>query len=417
MSQTLSNLSDIVRETWTPDRLQKMFYNEFGLLDRIERSNKYTIGNEAKVPLHKGRSGGISIKSAAGGALNGADEQKVDKATYSLSYTYGQIELEMAVLNQANTNAQVIAGGLELEVSGMVDDMRRQVLRQLVSNGDALIARCDASSSGQAVVGLQGGDDGGLGTHATEIGWLYPDLPVDIGTTADEVAIVDGGTIAAVSESDTTPTITLSANLGANVTTSHYVSIKDARSGTTSYETNGLRQIFGSSTSSVGGLDPDTTGEGFWKPAHVNTSSTVLDLDVLRTASRKVFKRTGKRPGVILTSPKQADNYDALLQNQVRFSSDRGKTAGNVDNNTWGGILFEGIPDIPDHELYLVDLDSLIIVHGKYDGPTWKSSLMGVNRGLQDRQGHTSFVDTAFISLNLGTKDRRRGAAFTNLYA
>lgn len=414
MSQTLANMADVVKEVWTADRLEKQFYDETPLLDRLERTNRYTIGNEAKVPLHVGRSGGYSVKSAAGGALNGADEQKLDKATYALSYNWFQVELETGALNQAST-PQSIADSLDLEVQGGISDLRRQVMRQAVSNGDALIAQCTTSALGQPVVSLQTPANGGLGFDAIERGWLYRDLLVDIGTTASEAAIVDGVAIASVTESDTAPTITLASNLGSGLTTSHYVSIKDARSGTTSYEMNGLLNIAGSSTSILGGRNPATAGDEDWKPAEVDTTTTVLTLDLLRRLQRKTFQKTGNYATWMVTSAKQADAYDALLQNQVRFSADVGKDAGNVDGNKWKGIRPLVLPDVPNPHLYMLNEKDLLVVTGKYSKPTWKSDIMGVKTGLQSRQGYTSFVDEVFYALNLGARRRNGFAAATAL--
>ena len=79
-SETVTNLFDLLKEVWTQDRLERQFYNKNQWLDKVEKTNKYTIGREALVPLEKSLPGGTSTKSHTGGTLNPADPLHVDRA-------------------------------------------------------------------------------------------------------------------------------------------------------------------------------------------------------------------------------------------------------------------------------------------------------------------------------------------------
>src|SRR3954466_12634267 len=98
MAQTVATFTDVLKEVWTSDRLEKQFYDENPFLDRIQRTNKYTVGKQAQVPLHVGRSGGESARPAAGGALNTADRQRVDQATYTIPQHWFQVDIEAATM-------------------------------------------------------------------------------------------------------------------------------------------------------------------------------------------------------------------------------------------------------------------------------------------------------------------------------
>lgn len=426
MAQTVANLADVMKEVWSSDRLEKQFYDENPLLDRFERKKFPTIGKQVQVPIHKGRSGGYSVKSAAGGTLNAADEQKVDQALYTLSYHYQQVSIETGALNQADGGAHSIPDSTELEMTGAIADMRKQAMRQAVSNGDALIAQCTTTSNTTPVNLLSTG----YGYDALVRGWLYPGLPVDVGTTANEVLRADGHFITAVSEVAATPTITLSTTDGgsaANLTTAStdFISIKDARSGTTSNEMNGLRQIFGSNSLGVGGLDPDNAGEEFWKPAEVVTASagsapygsgaTSVSLDLLRHLRMKIHQKTGSDKGtLIITSIKQYGAVESLLENQVRFTNPDSLSAGNATVK-WGGNELLQVPDVPDRELYVVDPDSIKIATGSISKPTWMSDLEGSGGKLRWAQGATNFVDAVVYPFNLGITRRNGGGAAIGL--
>lgn len=405
MAQTVANLTDVLKEAWTSERLEKQFYDENPFLDRIEKQQASMIGEKAIVPIHKGRSGGYTSTNAAGGSLNAADEQKVDSAEYTLIYHWFQVELETGALNQSvggNTSAVVAK---DLEIQGAIADMRKQCMRQVVSNGDGFIAACDSGGASTTVELLATG----YGYDAIVRGWLHPGLKVDIGTTADSDAIVAGSEIVSVSESASDPDIVISDSV--TTTTSHFVSIANPNSGTaTNPELNGLRQIAGSTTAAVGGLDPDTAGEEFWKPASVDTSTTTFSLDLALDLQRATHQKTGRAASYILTSLKQQANFYSLLQNQVRFTGETKLGAGKVGGLTWNGMEINAVPDVPDREWYVLNLDDFRIVTGSITKPTWASDLEGSGGRLRWGQGTTSFKDGVVYPWQLAIT-RRNGLA------
>lgn len=410
-SQTVTTYADVMKEVWTQDRLEKQFFENRPFFDSIERTSRPMIGKQAMVPLHKGRAGGHSIMSSAGGALNAADYQRVDNALYTLSYPWKRVSLEFATLNQATGGAASVGQALNVEVEGAVNDLKADSARQYVGNQDALIAECTTTSSSTTVNLVSTG----YGYDAIVRGWLYPGLMVDIGTTANEVSVAADRTITSVSESSTDPEIVIS---GAAVTTAagDYVSIANARAATTSNETNGLRQIAGSTTSAVGGLDPDNAGEGFWKPAHVDTTSTILTTNLLLTMQSKIFQKTFRNDPTVLLGAKQRQALYELLQNQVRFSEDKVK-AGSLSSIQWNDMEIMCDPNIPDREAYMLTKDDFMIVTGKYSKPTWASDVQGTNTGLQYNLGNTDFQDAITYPHQLAIKRRNGTAAAIGLTA
>jgi hypothetical protein len=239
---------------------------------------------------------------------------------------------------------------------------------------------------------------------------------VDIGTTANEIAVADAVTVVSVSESISAPSFVASASV--TETANDFVSIANARTGTTSFETNGLRTIAGSTTSAVGGLDPDTAGEEFWKPAAVDTTTTLVSLDLLLTLQRSVFQKTGSFPTFITTSPKQAANLYAQFQNQVRFGGDKETAAGAAHSFTWNGLTIEVDPDIPDRELYMLNLaDFFIVTDGQFGKPTWMSDIEGSGGRFRWVQGNTKVTDAVVYPNNLAIKRRNGLAAAIGLTA
>ena len=412
MSQTVSNLADIMYEAFTGDRLEKQFFNEFRVFNRLKRVSKWTHGKYAKVPLHVGRSGGYSIKGSAGGALNGADKQKVDSATFTVSYNYHEIELEIAAINEATGGGTSVGSSVRLEVEGAMDDIRLQVERQFLMDGTGLIAAFTTNTN-TTVLEL---DPAGYGYDALKAGWLYAGLKVDAGTASDSDAAVNAGTIQSVNADSAAPDITIGA--ADTTATTDFVSIAGAYddNSTVCNESMGIRGIAGDADLTVGGLAPATVAE--WAPAHVDTTTTVLSTNLLLTLQRKIVEKQGRKQNTALFSPYQRQNLYELLQTQVHYGSQVGLDVGSDETAKWNGIELEALPTLPDREVYMLTLDDLAIVTGaRIKQPTWVSSLMGTNTGMTHKQGYTSFVDTLVYPIGLACQRRRSHSAAVSLTA
>jgi hypothetical protein len=277
-------------------------------------------------------------------------------------------------------------------------------MRMTGGSGDGLIAGC-LVSTGTTTINL---DPAKRGAHAVAAGFLSPGNYIDIGDAPNGQSVATVRQILDVIEDDVAPQIIIS---GANITTAATNWVTLAHPAGATNEFVGLRGIFGSATQPVGGQNPATTGQRFWKPAFVDTATTVYSLDLPLLLQRKVRAKTRKTPSWFVTSLKQAANHYALLQTQVHFSGDMGLSAGADQKAGWNGMEFTAEPDIADAELYLIDPEALIQVVGKYTKPTWKSDVQGVNTGLDSVQGASGFKDALVYGTALGARRRNTGAS------
>ena len=402
MAATLTSLDAALKETWTSDRLEEQLYQDNPLLDELEKTTRYNVGAQAITPLHVGRNGGYTALPAAGGTLNTAGEQKLAQAVWNYTHHHQQIKLQGSAIDGTMNNSVAVASAVDIEVSGALNDLRKQLSRQAFSSGDALVAQC-AVGGPSATINLNVAD----GQNALQRGWLFPGLYVDVGTTANEIAIVNGEAITAVSADDAAqPTITVTSSV--STTTSHYVSVKDSRSGTTSYEMNGLDNIAGSATASLGGINPTT--ETSWKPT-VNSTSTTLTLDVLLSLQRGTYQKTGVNGDMLIFSPLQRQNFYSLLQQQERFVNGR-LGAGAVEDTVWNGMKVIAHPDAKNGRVYVISKKNLFILcSGK---PYWQSQVTG-GKALDWIQGEDSYGGKLTYRIQLGTNKRNAHAAVTGL--
>ena len=234
MSADYTAYESILKEVWTSKTLEEQLYQGNPFLEAMEkRKPAISIGDTAQTPIHTGRSGGYSVKPRSGGALNAPDSQKVNAASWVWTHHYFQIQIESSTIDETANNSLAAAEVVDTEVTGAVDDLRKQITRQFVGgDGTALIA--PVTPDGSTTVVLDGD-----GYDALVRGWLGVGSLVDIGTDTDEQLAVEDGRIVSVDVDPTTPTITLDKTCA--TTAQEYVSIAGARSGTTSYEANGLR--------------------------------------------------------------------------------------------------------------------------------------------------------------------------------
>src|SRR3954464_1218548 len=239
MSTSALTISGALKQAWTDEELQKQFEDRNSPLSALETVRGTMIGSQAQVPILSGRGGSYTSVGAAGGALNPATGQPVAQAIYTMPYSWFQIELETSALVQTGSNAQSVVQGKVLEVQGAVENTRHQMSRQIVTNGDGIVAAVGTAAAGVTIPLVAKAAEGALyGYSALRRGWLPTGSAtgqyVDIGTTASTgVLTTDLTQIVGVTQSPTAPTITLSATTtGASTQGTHFVYIRNPNSTT-----------------------------------------------------------------------------------------------------------------------------------------------------------------------------------------
>lgn len=419
MAQTSANLAAIRKEIYTQDTLEKMFYAETPVLDRFERTNKYTMGRYVRVPIWSYFGNGTTVLGAGGGQFSPDDAQDVQVADYTLSYVWNPIGLEFGALNEVGGGAASVGDALTLETEGAMIGLRRHAMRIAGGVGNGAIARVTSANVGPTIT-LDPNRTATTppGNHAVSAGFLSPGNYVQIGaapngqnktTTANPAgSAYNGRVIVDVVEDDASPQIILNAAADGATAAGDIVTLAHPAGPPTEFA--GLRAIAGS-TVPIGGLDPTVNGQRFWQPAFVDTTTTVYSLDLPLLLQRKVRSKTRKTPSWFVTSLKQAANHYSLLQTQVHFGGDMGLTAGADQKAGWNGLEFTADPDIPDNELYLLDPQAFIIATGKYTKPVWKSDVQGVNTGLDSVIGASGFKDALVYAFCLGIRRRNTTAS------
>lgn len=365
MAATENSLEAALDVIWTSRTMKEQLYEENRFLEKLKKTDKYTQGKEAKVPLHTSRNGGFTSLPAGGGQLNEAGNQGYDEANFKLTHHHQQVAVQGDILDiSADKAGSIVAAGDE-EITRALNDMNRQLTRMSYLDGSALIAQCRTSDSNNVDLNTTSG------RIAIERGWIFEGQQVDVGTKASEASIVNGGVVTFVDDEK----YAFTSSTG-NVTTegtTHYVSNKNGRSGETSFEMNGIRNVI-SETGTLGGLAPSVQRQ--WKST-VNTTTTTLTITALLNAQRKIRQKRGKSPTFFLTGLLQQQKFYELLEQQVHFGSDKGLTAGSDESTTWNGMEIFADPDCPDELLAMGHWEHFFMLETPSGAPSWQNRHTG----------------------------------------
>jgi hypothetical protein len=401
MAADPSTIQSALKETWTEQRIAEQLYNDNPVLSRVKRLKNTEMGEYALTPIHVGRNWGFSTTPSSGGTLNAAGNQSYAQAQWAYTNQHVQVKIQGSAIDQTKGDALSVASVVDEEVSGAVNDLNRNLSRQIFMDGSAQIAQCGTTSSSTTVQ-----LNATSGYNAIERGWLDVGATIDIGTSSNPTSIANGVSITAVDLANSTITVSGSA---VSTTSSAYVSLHGTRSGSTSYEMNGLGNIV-SESATLGGIAPASTPA--WKAADVDATSQAITLALLYTKNSEIAQKTGKAADFVVTGLKQQRKAYTLLQAQVRYTSESAKPTGFVDGVDINGVKLFAVPDCKNEEVYFLTIGDVFTVSA--GDPYWQSRITG-GETLAWVQGEDAYAGKITCRMQLGVRRRNSHAALTGL--
>lgn len=385
-----------MKQAWTGERFEKQYYAKDPLLEEIERRKpEISIGLEALTPIQTGRTGGITMVPKTGsGELNSPGSQDTNRAKWEYKRQWGQIELDTGVIERTKDKAAAIMKQVDLEVEGKLSDMRKQLTRMLFADQTGLIAQCAKEESESTKVKLL---KTGFGYQAIRNGYLVAEQEIDIGSKTEQGLKIAKKPIISVEESEETPVLVIGTKIKTAET--DYVSLANSRSGETSYETNGFRNM-SSETTTLGGLKPETVNS--WKGIVDPQKSTPVTRAKVLKLKRKL-RQKGETPDWCFTSLKSVETLETELFTQRRFNDGAGLNTGDGESVSIGNLVVQGHNDCPEEDLYMCVKNHLFILRDK--DPYWATQEYGGSM-LMYRPGTTYVNGAVEFLLELAT-DRR----------
>lgn len=302
---TLTTLASILKELYLPPVVDQL-NNQVLILQRLEPRSQELVGNEAVVPLHTSRSGGIGSR-AENAALPASGNQVFAKAVFDLKYHYGAISVTGVAMAKTANTAGAFLKALQAELDGIRRDLTLDVGRQAYGNGTGQISTCGTTTASTTVV---------LAT-AEQIrkGELYIGMVVDIGTAAAPNSIASAVTITSVNVAG--PSIVISGSAVTTSSSNFVFRSGNAVDATHINELTGIAALVSQSQNVVGGIDASQAANAYWDNLRSNQGGA-LTLDAMLQAYNQVQIAGGETSAMICT-PGMQRAYFKLLQAQVRY--------------------------------------------------------------------------------------------------
>ena len=339
---TLTTLSSILKDYYLPPVTEQL-NNEVLLLQRLEKRDQELFGNQAIVPLHTGRSGGIGARPESG-ALPTPGAQQYARAVFDLKYLYGRVRVSGPSMAKTASEAGAFLQSLKSELDGIRNDLRKDVSRQVYGDGTAIIAST-AVTSASTTVTLQSDEP-------LRHGFLYVGMVIDIGTSANPTADSAGRTITAVSVAG--PSITVDA---AVTTAAGDKIFRQGAAGASSavYEiTGGLQAAVSTAANTYGGINASTST--YWDN-YRNTTGGALALDTMMQAYNQQRVAGGNLTAIITSFGLQRAFFN-LLQSKVQYVTPT-KLSGGFQSLDFQGMPLIADIDAPFGKMYFLDESTL----------------------------------------------------------
>lgn len=340
---TLATLSAILKDLYLPPVVEQL-NNEVLFLQRLETRDQEIFGNQAIVPLHTTRSGRVGSRLESE-QLPQSGAQGYAKAVYDLKYHYGGVRVTGPAMAKTASESGSFLRALQGELDGIRNDLRRDVARQVYSDGTARIGVCGVTSASTTVV------LGTTGTEALRKGQLYIGQFIDIGTLANPVSVASNREIIDYNGS-TFGTITISGAAVTTAGTDFIFEQGNANASSVSKEMTGLQSLVSDAATTVGNINEASAGNAYWANIRTNVAGA-LTLDHLTRAFNQVNIAGGNVSVLISTFGMQRALFN-LLQPKVQYVEPL-NLKGGFKALEYMQQPFVADRDAPFNKVYLLD--------------------------------------------------------------
>ena len=402
MAADVTSIQAALNETWTEKRIAEQLYQGNPVLQRIKRLNKTEYGEYAQTSIHTERNWGFTVTGSTSGTLNPAGQQGYAQAKWYYTHQHAQIKIEGSAIDQTAGSALALASVIDEEVNGAVNDISRQLSRQLCMNQTGIIATTQANS---AVTDVKLQVPSGL--NALDRGWLARGAVVNIGVAANVDSKVAAGVVTATSTTDpANPTITF-ASAQTTSAGDRVALLGSTVDSAAALEMNGLVNVV--SGSDIGGVSVATTPD---YQSNVDATSQALSLALMYNRNRKIAQKTGKPATFVATSLKQQQAAYVLAQANVRYMKESDTPVGHVDAVSINGVDLFAVPDVQDEHMFFLTIEDLLLVTN--GDPYWQNKVTGGDK-LAWIQGTDSYGGKITTRCQLGARRRNSSSALTGL--
>jgi hypothetical protein len=301
MPASLSTVSALLKEIYEPD-IQDQLNNDLKAWRRIEKTSEGITnemgGKYVTFALKVGRNQGIGARNESE-ALPTAGQQVTTTARVGAKYLYGSIQFTGQTLKLADTNKQAFASAVDLEITGIKNDVTKDLNFQFYGSGTGVRATVTA--------------DGVNTVTVDNVQYLEVNMVIDI--LASDITTVQASARVITAINTSTKVVTYS---GADVSATTGAGSVIVRTGNANRELTGIGSIIKAS-GTLYNVDPTVVPQ--WKSVVSGNGGTprALTEALMIKMTDDIATNGGGIPTVVFCNKGVRRAYFNLLKTDRRF--------------------------------------------------------------------------------------------------
>lgn len=348
---TLTTAAEALKEDYK-GVIREQINQKVMLLNQIEKNTDDVEGKRAILSLHVTRNTGVGNR-AEGGTLPSAGNQGHAEERIPLKYSYGRLQVSGPVIRAMKSDRGSFARAVQMESKGLVNDLRRDVNRQLFGTSDGVVATATTTNNSTTL-------NLATTTSVVKLRQIADMVKIDVGTTTDVDAVAAGLTVSAVDYTNKTVTV----DSAITTTSSHRVFRAGVGGGgnPAGIELTGLQSIV-DDTATLFNVNPSTYAS--WVAVDNGNSGTnrsfsenlaakvIMDIDIAG----------GEEPNFAICSDGVQRSVAAVLQPLRRFNNTMDLKGGfkGVELQCGGVSLpLTWDRDCPANSIYFLNTEHLV---------------------------------------------------------
>lgn len=333
-----------ILKNWYAGPIVSQFNDEIPFYREIEKGKEKFNGQQVIRPVKVRRNPGIGATSD-GGLLPPIGQQTTQQAQISAKYNYLRFGITGPMIKASQGDKGAFVSAMEFEMSEGLTDLKQDINRQLMWNGNGTLGLVAATATASNVITVQGRSTGENGNKYLDVG-----IVIDIVSASSGVVTNQSLTITAISGTTTT-TLTLSAP----VTCSALDLV--IRSGSNGNEVQGIQYTLDGGTSTIYNINRSSFP--VFQGNVLSNNNNSLTLNFMKQGWNQGKQRGGAKYDAVFGDFDSERYYERLLIIDKRYM---GKVKGDgtfseKEENylEYGGIPFVSDKDMSDPNIMFLD--------------------------------------------------------------
>lgn len=324
-----------ILKNWYAGPIVSQFNDEIPFYREIEKGKEKYNGSQVIRPIKVRRNPGIGATSD-GGPLPSIGAQTTQQAQIGSKYNYLRFGITGPMIKASQGDKGAFVSAMEFEMSEGLTDLKQDINRQLMWNGNSSLGLAAAAATASNVLTVQGRSTGENGNKYLDVG-----IVIDIVSATTGLVIAQALTITAISGS-TTATLTLSAP----VTCSALDIV--IRTGTNGNEVQGIQYTLDGGTSTIYNINRATYP--VYQGNVLSNNLNSLTLNFIKQGWNQGKQRGGAKYDVHYVDFDTERFYERLLIVDKRYVG-KVKGDGTFSEKDENYLEYGGIPIVPDKDM------------------------------------------------------------------